>query len=264
MIPAIEDLAAVVRSVGDEVVLPRFTKVSHTRKADGSVLTEVDLQAQEALREALARLSPCPMLGEEMTPDEQARQWEAGRDGLWCVDPVDGTSNFVSGIPHFAVSVAYMVQGRPVLGAVYAPALGEMFVAASGQGAWLNGARLPLAAPAATLAEAIAGIDFKRLPLPLAAQLASDPPYHSQRNLGSGALDWCYVASGQFDLYLHGGQYLWDYAAGCLILQEAGGAMATLEGPDFWAGDVWRKSVVAASTDFLCAEWRRRIAEIAH
>lgn len=189
---------------------------------------------------------------------------EAGSDGLWCVDPVDGTSNFVSGIPHFAVSVAYMRQGRPMLGVVYAPALGEMFSAVAGKGAWLNGQRLPLAGPAERLAEAIAGIDFKRLPLQLAAQLASDPPYHSQRNLGSGALDWCYVASGQFDLYLHGGQYLWDYAAGCLILQEAGGAMATLAGPDFWMGDVWRKSVVAASTDFLCAEWRHCIAEIAH
>jgi myo-inositol-1(or 4)-monophosphatase len=264
LIPSLDDLVAVVRRVGDEVVLPRFTKVAHTRKADGSVLTEVDLQAQEVLHQELSKLAPCALLGEEMAVEEQVRQWNAGRPGLWCVDPVDGTSNFVSGIPHFAVSVAFMQEGRPVLGAVYAPALGEMFSAQAGQGAWLNGERLPLAPPAENLGEAIAGIDFKRLPLQLAAQLASDPPYHSQRNLGSGALDWCYVASGQFALYLHGGQYLWDYAAGCLILQEAGGAMATLEGPDFWAGDIWRKSVVAASTDFLCAEWRHCIAEIAH
>jgi myo-inositol-1(or 4)-monophosphatase len=264
LIPSLDDLVAVVRRVGDEVVLPRFTKVAHTRKADGSVLTEVDLQAQEVLHHELSKLAPCALLGEEMTVEEQVRQWNAGRPGLWCVDPVDGTSNFVSGIPHFAVSVAFMQEGRPVLGAVYAPALGEMFSAQAGQGAWLNGERLPLAPPAEILGESIAGIDFKRLPLQLAAQLASDPPYHSQRNLGSGALDWCYVASGQFDLYLHGGQYLWDYAAGCLILQEAGGAMSTLEGPDFWVGDVWRKSVVAGSTDFLCAEWRHCIAEIAH
>lgn len=262
--PALSDLAAAVRRVGDEVVLPRFTGVAHTRKADGSVLTEVDLQAQEALRIALGKLADCPMLGEEMTPEEQVRQWDAGQGGLWCVDPVDGTSNFVSGIPHFAVSVAFMRGGRPVLGVVYAPALDEMYTAEAGKGAWLNSVRLPLAGSAEKLADAMAGIDFKRLPLQLAAQLASDPPYHSQRNLGSGALDWCYVASGQFDLYLHGGQHLWDYAAGCLVLQEAGGAMSTLDGPDFWAGDVWRKSVVAASTDFLWSEWRGRIAEIAH
>ena len=106
MIPSLDDLVAVVRRVGDEVVLPRFTKVAHTRKADGSVLTEVDLQAQEVLRQELSELAPCALLGEEMTVEEQVRQWNVGRPGLWCVDPVDGTSNFVSGIPHFAVSIA--------------------------------------------------------------------------------------------------------------------------------------------------------------
>ncbi|MDR2875257.1 MAG: inositol monophosphatase family protein [Methylobacillus sp.] len=262
LIPSLADLVAVVKRIGDEVVLPRFSKVGYTRKADGSVLTEVDLQAQEALREALTKIADCPLLGEEMTAEEQTRQWEAGREGLWCVDPVDGTSNFVSGIPYFAVSVAFMRRGKTRLGVVYAPALNEMFSAQSGQGAWLNGKKLPLSAPARTLKEAIAGIDFKRLPLPLAAKLVGAPPYHSQRNLGSGALDWCYVASGQFDLYLHGGQFLWDYAAGCLMLQEAGGAMSTLFSADFWQGDVWRKSVVAASDDFLWKEWRAAIGEV--
>ena len=262
--PPLADLIAVVRRVGDEVVLPRFTRVAHTRKADGSVLTEVDLEAQAVLGRELAALAACPMLGEEMTQEEQAEQWEAGRDGLWCVDPVDGTSNFVNGLPHFAVSVAFMRAGRPVLGVVYAPALGEMFSAEAGKGAYLNGEPLPINSPAERLADAIAGIDFKRLPAALAEKLSIAPPFHSQRNFGSGALDWCYVASGRFDLYLHGGQYLWDYAAGSLILQEAGGSMSTLDSENYWAGDIWRKSVVAASTDFLCAEWRRRIGAMAH
>ena len=262
--PQLADLIAVVRRVGDEVVLPRFTRVAHTRKADGSVLTEVDLEAQAVLGRELSALAPCPMLGEEMTQEEQSLQWEAGRDGLWCVDPVDGTSNFVNGLQHFAVSVAFMRAGRPVLGVVYAPALGEMFSAEAGKGAYLNGEPLPITGPAESLADAIAGIDFKRLPAGLAEKLSIAPPFHSQRNFGSGALDWCYVASGRFDLYLHGGQYLWDYAAGSLILQEAGGAMSTLESESYWAGDIWRKSVVAASTDFLCAEWRRQIGAMAH
>jgi myo-inositol-1(or 4)-monophosphatase len=262
--PQLADLIAVVRRVGDEIVLPRFTGVAHTRKADGSVLTEVDLEAQAVLGCELSTLAACPMLGEEMTREEQSLQWEAGRDGLWCVDPVDGTSNFVNGLPHFAVSVAFMRAGRPVLGVVYAPALGEMFSAEAGKGASLNGEPLPITGAAESLADAIAGIDFKRLPAGLAEKLSINPPFHSQRNFGSGALDWCYVASGRFDLYLHGGQYLWDYAAGSLILQEAGGAMGTLESENYWAGDIWRKSVVAASTDFLCAEWRRRIGAMAH
>lgn len=262
--PRLADVTAIVRRVGDEVVLPRFMKVAHTRKADGSVVTEVDLEAQEVLRRELAGISACPMLGEEMTQEEQYGHWEAGRSGLWCVDPVDGTSNFANGLKHFAISVAYMREGRPVLGVVYAPALGEMFTAEAGKGAFLNDRPLPIASPVESLSEAIAGIDLKRLPANLAAHLANDPPYHSQRNFGSGALDWCYVAAGRFDLYLHGGQYLWDYAAGCLILQEAGGAMSTLEDEDYWAGDVWRKSVIAASNDFLFGKWRARLLEMAH
>ena len=254
--PVLQEVIAIVRRVGDTVVLPRFMKVAHTRKADGSVLTEVDLEAQEVLRRELAALTPCPMLGEEMTTDQQQRLWDAGTEGLWCVDPVDGTSNFINGLAHFAVSVAYMRYGRPVLGVIYAPALGEMFAAEAGKGATLNGATLPLAAAAERVADAIAEIDFKRLPPALASRLAVDAPFHSQRNFGSGALDWCYLAAGHFDLYLHGGQYLWDYAAGSLILQEAGGAMRTLENPDYWAGDIWRKSVIAASTQSLFAEWR--------
>jgi myo-inositol-1(or 4)-monophosphatase len=253
------DVAEIVRRVGDEIVLPQFTHVSHTRKADGSVVTEVDLQAQEALGRALVHLADCPVLGEEMTAEQQTACWAAGEGGLWCVDPVDGTSNYANGLPHFAVSVAFMRGGRPVLGVVYAPALKEMFFAEVGGGAYLNGRRLPFVAPATQLSDTIAGIDFKRLPSALAARLAGHPPYHSQRNLGSGALDWCYVASGQFDLYLHGGQYLWDYAAGCLILQEAGGAMSTLEGDDYWSGDVWRKSVLAASTPALWRDWSRAV-----
>ena len=89
--PALNDVIAIVRRVGDTVVLPRFMKVAHTRKADGSVLTEVDLEAQEVLRRELAALTPSPMLGEEMTVDQQQRLWDAGADGIWCVDPVDGT-----------------------------------------------------------------------------------------------------------------------------------------------------------------------------
>lgn len=254
-LPPLDRVMAAVRRVGDEVVLPCFSKVAYTRKADGSVLTEADLASQETLRRELAATADCPLLGEEMSAEEQRRSWEAGVEGLWCVDPIDGTSNFVSGLGYFCVSVAFLRGGRPLLGVVYAPALGEMFHAEAGRGAFLDGVRLPLAPGAPTMREAVAGIDFKRLPKKLATALATEPPFHSQRNFGSGALDWCYLAAGRFDLYLHGGQQVWDYAAGCLVLQEAGGKMCTLAGGDFWAGDIWRKSVVATSSGTLYADW---------
>ena len=81
----------------------------------------------------------------------------------------------------------------------------------------------------------MAQVDFKRLPPALARDLVAEPPYSSQRNFGASTLEWCYVAAGRFDVYLHGGQKLWDYAAGSLVLEEAGGLMCTLDHDDFWA-----------------------------
>ena len=108
--------------------------------------------------------------------------------------------------------------------------------------------------------QAIAEIDFKRLPKNLALALAVNPPFHSQRNYGSSVLDWCYLAAGRFDLYLHGNQKPWDYAAACLILQEAGGHMRTLTNENFWAGDPWQKSVIAARDIDLFNEWNAWLA----
>jgi myo-inositol-1(or 4)-monophosphatase len=245
-----------VRQVAAEEIMPRFLHVAHERKADGSLFTAADLAAQEALVRALREIRSVPVVGEEMTEAQQGEQWLAGDAGLWCVDPIDGTSNFVNGVPFFAVSVALMQAGRSVLGVVYDPASDEMFYAARGEGAFLNGERLPLREGRSRLRGAIAGIDFKRLPKGLAAALAAEAPYSSQRNFGAGTLEWCYAAAGRFDVYLHGGQKLWDYAAGSIILEEAGGKACTLTNDDFWSADLWLRSVIASCNPALFAEWR--------
>jgi myo-inositol-1(or 4)-monophosphatase len=131
-----------------------------------------------------------------------------------------------------------------------------MFTAERGRGAFMNGERLPLRPGRSQLRGSIAGIDFKRLPPRLAAALVASPPYSSQRNFGAGTLDWCYAASGRFDVYLHGGQKLWDYAAGSVILEEAGGRACTLTQDDFWAADLWNRSVIASCNPVLFAQWR--------
>lgn len=256
----LERLIEVVRRVGDEVVMPFYLHVARQQKADGSVLTAADIAAQDALQRELKVVLDCPLLGEEMSEQEQRGCWEASSDGLWCVDPIDGTSNFVNGLQHFAISVALIRKGKPALGVVYAPAMGEMFYAEAGHGAYLNGTRLPLVAGAKELSKAIAEVDFKRLPKSVAIELVTNAPFHSQRNFGSSALDWCYLAAGRFDLYLHGGQYLWDYAAGSLILSEAGGFACTLEGTALWEGDLWRTSALAARDAALYAAWRDWVA----
>ena len=245
-----------VRRVAAEEVMPRYLKVAHSAKADGSLCTEADLAAQEALRHALQAIEMLPMVGEEMSDQDHAAQWLAGDAGLWCVDPIDGTSNFVNGLPYFAISVALMRGGKSVLGVVYDPVADELFHAERSGGAYLNTRRLPLRTDVPTLRKAMANVDFKRLERTLSSQLVSAPPYMSQRNYGAGTLEWCYLAAGRFDLYLHGGQKLWDYAAGALILEEAGGLACTLDQDDFHAGPLWKRSIIAARSPALFSQWR--------
>ena len=159
----------------------------------------------------------------------------------------------------FAVSVALMKQGRSVLGVVYDPVADEVFHAEKGGGAWLGDERLPIKTHVPHIRNSMANVDFKRLGKGLAGELAASPPYSSQRNYGAGTLEWCYLAAGRVDLYLHGGQKLWDYAAGALILEEAGGCMCTLENDDFWADDLWRRSVIAARDPGLFQVWKNWI-----
>jgi len=222
------------------------------------MLTEADLACQQALTRHLPNIAPYPVLGEEMTQEQQDDLWLSHQDGLWVVDPIDGTTNFINGLPHFAISVALMRHGKSILGAIFNPISDELFTAASGQGAFLNGVLLPRKKITNNMVDAIAGIDAKYLcSATLAARLHSVAPFGSQRSMGSSTLDWCYLAAGRYDLYLHGGQRLWDYAAGALILEEAGGCIASLQHEDFWSDTPWKRSVIAAREPELFLQWQR-------
>ncbi len=251
---------AVVREVAQREITPRFLRVSHgERKDDGSLCSEADLAAQQFLVGRLTEILACPIIGEEMSPAMQRAGWHEGstdEHGLWCIDPIDGTTNFINGLPCFAISIAWMSARRARLAVTYNPITDEMFYAREGNGAYLNGRRLPLRQVTADIRRAVGGVDFKRIPKPLADRIAVSPPFYSQRNYGSSTLDWCNLAAGRLDLYLHGGQMLWDYAAGSLILREAGGQMCTLAEDDYDADDVWRRPVIAALHPAVFAAWR--------
>lgn len=248
-------LESVVRDVARETIMPYFLQAIRQHKEDGSSLTAADVASQQALLEKLPELESAPVIGEEMTADEQLACWEAGQQGVWCIDPIDGTTNFANGVPLFAVSVAFLVQGETQFGVVYNPTTDESFYAARGCGAWLNGQRLPLRRTAGKLKLAVTGIDFKRISDRLASNLVVKPPYYSQRNFGSSALEWCFVAAGRLDAYLHGGQALWDYAAGSLILEEAGGVYGVLDGGPLIPAPLPKRAVVLASDPALYGEW---------
>lgn len=261
MYPPLDQLKDLLKKTAAEELLPRFATSEQTVKADGSIVTAADLAMQERLTFCLRELWPdYGLLGEEMSAQQQAKAVAREERGLWCLDPLDGTSNFAAGIPFFAVSLALLVDKRPVLGIVYDPVRDECFTAESGQGAWLNGEKLTAPATEFPLKRCIGVIDFKRLKYDLANKLVRSPPYRSQRNFGAVALEWCWLAAGRFHLYLHGKQKVWDYAAGALILAEAGGCAATLAGGAVLDGSLKSHSVLAAMNPYLFEKWRKKIS----
>ncbi|AOY02306.1 inositol monophosphatase [Jeongeupia sp. USM3] len=234
------------RDVSASEIMPRFRQVTARRKHDGTLLTEADLASQAWLMRALPEIAPYPVLGEEMCAADQKALLDANPDGLWIVDPIDGTSNFAHGLPYFTVSIALWRHGRSEYGAIYAPVLDECFTARRGAGAWLNGERLEAPAEPVRISDSIAAVEPKYLGGHLPVRIVTVAPFTSQRNYGAATLDWCYLAAGRFDLMLHGAQRLWDYAAGALIAEEAGCVLGTLKGRSYWDCDPWTRSAVAA------------------
>jgi len=242
----------------EEELLGRFNQVAAHTKADGSIVTVADHAMQKRLHAELTALLPqYGLLGEEMSKADQMAQIEHTGAGLWVVDPLDGTSNYAAGIPYFATSLALLVAGTVALGIVYDPVRREFFHTVAGQGAWLNGRALGSDAPTTPLHRGIGLVDYKRLPKPLAHRLVESPPYSSQRSLGSVALDFCWLAAGRGHVYLHGRHDLWDYAAGMLILHEAGGQTITLEGERTPPLDLAPRSTAAALRGDVFDQWCR-------
>lgn len=257
----INQLIQIVTEIAQTEITPRFLNADSKIKADGSLLSDADLATQAALVRKLPEIIAAPVLGEEMSHKQQRYLWDNSQHGLWVVDPIDGTSNFVNGLPHFAVSVAFVQSGVPQLGVIHNPISQETFYAVKGQGAFLNGNALPLRQSSPRLYDAIAGVEIKRLRSgKLSNSISNLSPIRSIRSMGSSTLDWCYLAAGRYDVYLHGGQNLWDYSAGALIFEEAGGKLATLEGDDFWSGEhVFQRSVIAAIEPELFEKWLKWI-----
>lgn len=262
MAPDAKEIEELLRQAADQELQSRFTRVGSRHKADGSLITEADTAMQARLiRELTLRWPDIPVLGEEMETSQQQRIMSA-EAGFWCLDPLDGTTNYSTGLPYYAVSLALIREGRSVAAWVYDPQRRECFRAEAGQGAKLDGKSMVTPAGPGALKECVALVDMKRLPPDLSQRLATEPPYRSQRSLGAVALDWCWLAAGRCHVYLHGRQNLWDYAAGSLVLQEAGGSICLSDRP----GDACNPALVlgprtgiGAVNPKLFADWRRWI-----
>ncbi len=233
------EAADLVRQAWDELARGGAVRVD-TKSADTDVVTAVDHESERLVRSRLAELRPGePVLGEE-------GGGAAGSGVTWVVDPIDGTVNFLYGLPWFAVSVAAQVDGVSVAGAVVEPVSGRRWTAARGLGAWLDGRRLAVSSPD-RLELTLVGTGFaysaerRARQSRFAAELVGR--VRDIRRNGAASLDLCAVAAGWLDAYFEHGLHRWDWAAGALIAAEAG-AFVSLPGE---APDLGTDATYAAS-----------------
>jgi len=250
----------IVIDAAKQELLPRYNKVCHEHKTDGSIVTEADIAVQtEIIRKLLNAFPASLVLGEEMTAEQQASILN-GSQPVWCLDPIDGTSNFAFGIPYFAISLALIENGQVVFGLVYDPVREECF-SATENNAQINGLPIKLDMPKMELNKATAIVDFKRLTKKLATALVAETPFASQRNFGASALDWCWLAIQRGHVYLHGNQNIWDYIAGQFIFEQCGGFSQTLTGEKVFKLALEKRSVVAAIDENVFKQWTHWISQ---
>ncbi|MCL4868477.1 MAG: 3'(2'),5'-bisphosphate nucleotidase CysQ [Anaerolineae bacterium] len=233
--PTLQDVTPIVREAGQAVM--QFYRASFMvrDKSPDNPVTEADIAADTLLKQRLGELLPEAGWLSEETADNPAR---LEKRFLWVVDPIDGTKEFVLGIPEFAISVALVENGLPVLAVVLNPATDELFAAASGQGAWVNGVKVGVSGRAVLPGSQVdaSRSEIKR------GEFEPFQPLVQLRITGSIAYKLARVASGQADAtWSRGPKHEWDICAGALLVQEAGGVCGDLDDNPFQFNKPWPK-----------------------
>lgn len=204
-------------------------------KGPGDFVSAADRKAEKILFEELSRARP----GYGFVMEEGGVVEGSDKSHRWHIDPLDGTTNFLHAIPIFAVSIALEREGQIVAGLIYNPASDDLYVAEKGQGSWNNNRRLRVAARR-DMASALIGCGVPHL-----GKASAHPRFKNElaavmakaanvRRLGAASLDLAYVASGRLDAFWERGLNTWDFAAGAILVREAGGFISDADGePDF-------------------------------
>jgi myo-inositol-1(or 4)-monophosphatase len=212
-----------------------FGEIEHLQvsvKGPANFVTIADKRAEEIVREELERARP----GYGFLGEEGGAREGSDKTHRWIVDPLDGTLNFLHGIPHFAISIALERESTIVAGIIYNPISDELFTAERGKGAFVNDQRLRVAGRK-RLADAVVAC---ALPHPSRGDVALSRNEHNTvqekvaglRRFGAASLDLAWVAAGRFDAYWERGLSPWDMAAGIALVREAGGFVCDLDGRD--------------------------------
>ena len=258
-------VAREVAAACSDVLMASFGTIAARSKEGGvshDLVTDADVASERAAAAILRERFPNhAILGEENAASPPPSD-PAAEPSLWIIDPLDGTTNYAHGLPHFAVSIAYYERGRPVAAIVANPARGERYEATVGGGATRHdgkGSRPLRVAEANSLDAVLVGCGFyyDRGPMMQATLAAIEETFghgiHGIRRMGTASLDLCQVASGQFGVFFEYKLQPWDYAAGRLIVTEAGGRVSTCEGGD----------IPVEATSFLATNGRLHDAMLA-
>jgi myo-inositol-1(or 4)-monophosphatase len=210
-----------------------FGEVEHLQvslKGPANFVTAADRRAEEILHDELSQARP----GYGFLGEEGGRREGSDKTHTWIVDPLDGTTNFLHGLPHFAISIALQREDTVVAGLVYNPANDDLFTAERGKGAFLNDQRLRVAGRK-RLADSIVACGlphYGRGDLALASRELAlvQAKVAGLRRFGAAALDLAWIAAGRFDVYWERDLAAWDIAAGLILVREAGGYATDLNG----------------------------------
>lgn len=201
-------------------------------KGPGDFVSAADKKAETVIRDVLEKARP----GYGFVMEESGIVAGSDTTHRWHIDPLDGTTNFLHGIPHFAISVGLERQGQIVAGVIYDPIKDELFVAEKGSGAYLNNRRIRVSArrdmTSAVIATGIPHIGKAGHATFIKELAAVSVRTAGVRRMGAAALDLAYVACGRYDAYWERGLSSWDVAAGIVLLREAGGFIADADGGD--------------------------------
>jgi len=256
----LEQLSTILTRAGREIIMPAYARsVQTTSKADGSVVTETDLACQHFIEHELLKIDPMiGFLGEEMSQEEQLSCLQQGGGTFWCLDPLDGTTNFATAFPSFSISLALIRNGHAELACIHDPVRSETFTACLSGGASLNGQPIRCSEES-VLSNSVGFIDFKRLQREIACRLATEKIYRSQRNVGSCALEWAWLAAGRGQFIIHGGEKLWDFAAGSLLASEAGCCVGDFSATDLFPTSSLSSPILATCSRSLQDELKQQL-----